>query len=344
LTFDWYRPYHVRMKTRGTRITGLVGRFLFAASALALAGCSGGKAAGAGGGSSQATGAKFEELMAYTWTIAPGEETYYCVFQTVTEDIWVNEYRPLSPTGTHHVTVGYWDKPGTPDGVVPNGGDIGGGAVCTGVTLGDRLAFGANVGTQGFKFPEGVAVKISAGQQILLSVHVSNPSPDPLSGRTGIEVARVDPTTVKNEKEAEIIFINNVFLNVGPGKSTQKGTCTLDAESNFFSIIHHMHKTGVKMTTRALPANGAPSVILSAPYVFTEQRNNPINVKLAKGDKVEVACDYENPGTKTLTFGESTYDNEMCIAIMYRYPASGVNGFSCPAQPDPAPTDGGTGD
>lgn len=55
-------------------------------------------------------------------------------------------------------------------------------------------------------------------------------------------------------------------------------------------------------------------------------------LELGRGDQLQVKCDYENPGSRTLTFGESTSDNEMCIALMYRYPASAVS-FNCPAVP-----------
>jgi hypothetical protein len=55
-------------------------------------------------------------------------------------------------------------------------------------------------------------------------------------------------------------------------------------------------------------------------------------LQLAAGDKIEVTCDYDNPGTNTLTFGESTRDSEMCISAMYRYPASSAN-FNCVAAP-----------
>lgn len=304
--------------------------FVGFAGAFLLVGCGGSKAAASGNKELSAADAgksDMQEILAYDWKIDPGVETYYCVIETLKADIWADQYRPIATTGTHHVTIGYLDKP-LADGTYKDGDDMGGGSICNGVSLGDRLAFGGVVGTGTFEFPKGVAVKLSKGQQVLLSVHVSNTSDEPLSGRSGIEVHPTEP--VGPEKQAEILFINNAFISVTPGKSTQKGTCTLDADTTFFSLVHHMHKTGVHMTTRALPANGEAFEILNAPYDFNEQRFVPLNpvVKLAKGDQVEVSCDYENPGPNTLTFGESTFDSEMCIAITYRYPASAAN-FNC---------------
>ena len=312
--------------------------------ALLVAGCSDGSSAkntpdtkgngqpeGGGAAGDSGTATKFEELMAYDWTLQPGQEDYYCLFQTLKEDLWVHEYRPLSPTGTHHVSIGYGD-PNRPDGTYLTGDDIGGGARCNGVTLGDQLAFGALVGTKGFAMPEGVGVKIAAGKQLLLSVHVSNTSDKVLSGRTGIEVVHADPATIRDQ--AELLFINDIAIQVPPGKSTQVGTCTLDADSTFFALLHHMHRTGAHMTTKAMPANGPATTLLDGDYTFTDQQYHQMEpmLKLAKGDRLQVKCDFENPGSRTFTFGESTDDNEMCIAIMYRYPASAVN-FNCLALP-----------
>jgi hypothetical protein len=40
---------------------------------------------------------------------------------------------------------------------------------------------------------------------------------------------------------------------------------------------------------------------------------------------MQVACSYNNTGTTTLTFGESTNQYEMCIMFTYRYPAIATN-------------------
>jgi hypothetical protein len=146
-----------------------------------------------------------------------------------------------------------------------------------------------------------------------------------------VEVIHADPATIRDQ--AELLLINDVGIQVPPGKSTQVGTCTLDADSTFFGILHHMHRTGAHMTTRAMPANGMATTLLDEDYTFTDQQFHLMEpLKLARGDQLQVKCDYENPGSRTLTFGESTNDNEMCIALMYRYPASAMN-FNCPALP-----------
>jgi hypothetical protein len=266
----------------------------------------------------------FEELIAYDWTIDPGVEAYYCVYKTLTQDFWINDYRALAPAGTHHVSVGYGD-PGPPDGAVSSTQT----STCTGVTLGTNVAFVATRGNAGgFSMPVGVAVRIPAGKQLLLSVHVLNPTQQPLSGRTGIEVARADPASVQHE--AEVVFANNVNLSIPPGTSTQTGTCTMDANSTIFAVLGHMHLAGTHLTTTIVPANGAPKIMLDEDYNFDQQNLVPLNppAVLQKGDVLQTSCTYRNQGPDTLTFGESTTKNEMCISIVYRYPAVAAS-FNC---------------
>jgi hypothetical protein len=269
-------------------------------------------------------GKTFEEFIAQDWTIDPGVEAYYCVYKTLTEDVWVSDYRALAPPGTHHVTVGY-GNPGSPDGAVSSADS----STCTGLTLGTNMAFTATRGNaDAFSMPAGVAVRIPAGKQLLLNVHVLNATQRPLSGRTGIEVVRADPASVQHE--AEMLYANNINLSIPPGTSTHTGTCTLDADSTFFAVLGHMHISGTHFTTTIVPANGTPTTMLDESYNFDAQklvRLDPPTV-LKKGDVLQTSCTYQNQGLDTLTFGESTTKNEMCISILYRYPAVAAS-FNC---------------
>lgn len=48
-------------------------------------------------------------------------------------------------------------------------------------------------------------------------------------------------------------------------------------------------------------------------------------VRMKKGAQAHITCTYENPGSETLGFGESTTGGEMCITFAYRYPALSPN-------------------
>lgn len=294
-------------------------------SALTSMGCS--SDSSSTGPTGAANTKNYEEILAYDWTIDPGVETYYCVYKTLKEDLSVSDYRPITPTGTHHVTLGYAD-PGPPDGVI-TADDAGSKFPCTGLTLGQNLALGATRGTDEFVMPDGVAAVIPAGKQMLLSVHVLNATATPLSGHSGVEVVRADPAKVQHE--AEVIFAAPVNLNIPPGKSTQTGDCTFEADSTVFAVLGHMHLTGKHLTSTAIPASGAATTLIDEDYNFDEQKFVSLDppMEFKQGDKLETACTYENPGPNTLTFGESTTQNEMCITVTYRYPRVSTS-FICP--------------
>jgi Copper type II ascorbate-dependent monooxygenase, C-terminal domain len=279
-------------------------------AALSAAGCGSSDAS-----TSPETGKKYEEILAYDWKIGPAVETYYCVYKTLKEELRISEYRALAPTGTHHVTLGYGD-PGPPDGAIASADD----PSCTGITLGSNLAVGATRGNDSFTLPEGVAAVIPAGKQLLLSVHVLNPKSSELSGRTGIEIVRADPAKV--EHEAEVIFATPLDLAVPPGDSTQKGTCTLDADSTVFALTPHMHLMGKHLTTTQVALSGDRKVLLDQDYDFDAQTLMKLDppAQFKQGDQIETACTFQNTSANTLTFGESTTANEMCISIAFRYP------------------------
>jgi hypothetical protein len=266
----------------------------------------------------------FEEILAYDWNVAPGVETYFCVYKTLTEDLWVSDFRPEFPIGTHHVTLGFSD-PGPPDGVVAST-DTAANPPCNGVTLGTNLLYFAGVGTGGMSLPSGVATKVPAGKQIEFSLHLLNPSSMPMTGHSGVEVVKVSPASVVHQ--AEVIAAGKFQgLTVPPMMSTQTGTCTMEGPVTLFAVAPHMHLMGVHMTTTMLLAAGGTKPLFDKAYQFDQQAYTFVDPPLAvtTGDQMQVACSYNNTGSTTLTFGESTTQNEMCIMFAYRYPAIATN-------------------
>jgi hypothetical protein len=263
-----------------------------------------------------AGGNQVQELAGYDWTAGPGEEKYWCGYKTLTDDLYISEFRPVMPNGTHHVVIGYYESPTQPDGTFPEGTNG-----CIGVTFGDIYTYVGTVGAHDLPLPDGVAVKIPAGSQVVFGLHVLNTGTDPSSGHAGVEIVEPDASKVANE--AEVIAVSNFGIAVPPGKVTQTVDCTMVADATVFAVMPHMHLMGKHMTTTTVTANGPGPTLLDQDYVFTEQEYKQLSptVKLAKGDKIHVECDYENTSNKTLTFGESTNNGEMCITFAYRYPA-----------------------
>ncbi len=288
----------------------VVGSCLFGAAA-----CSESK-----GASDEAPADVWTTLVEAEWSLPQGEEGYTCARLTTTEDVWIRALRPIAPPGTHHTLFTLGDATGQPDEVFG----------CSAATIGPNMVFGSGVGTDALEFPDGVAIKLAAGTELLLNLHLFNVTRAPITGRSGVEVLRVDPADVVHE--AEIVLAGKLRdLEVTPGKSTQSGSCAMSHDVTVFAVFPHMHQLGSHMRATAEPATRSATVLVDAPYDFEDQRYYPVepHVSLAAGDRVTVDCEYQNPSAETIGFGDSSLE-EMCFVGLYRYPkASDAAGFIC---------------
>jgi len=244
-------------------------------------------------------------LVSQSWSLEPGTEGYWCQRVTVAEDFWVSGMRAVAPSGTHHTTLG--KDSGGPDGTFR----------CGGFSTGSELLFGSGVGTDEVELPSGLAIKVTAGEQLFLNLHVLNVTDKVLSQTSAIEVLALDPASVVDEVGFVLAGVAG-GLTVVPGESTQTGHCTMPEDVTVLSVFPHMHTHGVHQLVTAAGA-GAP--LFDGPYTFTEQRNywlDPAVVVPAQG-RVEVTCTYQNDTSRTLQFGEGTND-EMCFVGLYHYP------------------------
>ena len=86
------------------------------------------------------------ELIGGEWTMAGGSEGYVCVRLTVEETMFIREFRPVAPLGTHHTVLTYGNTATRPDGTTP----------CEAFTNAANMIYGSGVGTNPLRFPDGV--------------------------------------------------------------------------------------------------------------------------------------------------------------------------------------------
>jgi len=254
-------------------------------------------------------------LIAHSWKLDANTEGYWCKRVTVAEDIWVTGFRATRTPGIHHVTLGV--DQGEP-----------GAFRCTGFSLGNDLMFGTGQGGGEFTFPEGVAVKISAGQSLLLNLHLFNTTESPIAETSSIDIMAVDAANVQHE--AALVLAGTMALSIPPGQvSTSHGGCAVTADTTLVGVGPHMHTHGIHEKVAVVTAAGDSTVLMDEPYDFGDQHYRPLGppVLLPAGGHVAVDCTYQNDTASTLTFGESTND-EMCFAGLYHYPRM-ANGTTC---------------
>ena len=293
---------------------------------LMLLGCGGetgapangtGGAGGTGGvPDSGSTTLGWQDLISGDWTVPAASEIYRCVRTTLDHDVSIGAFEAINPRGTHHtvLTVG---PPSAPDGMT----------TCDSFEQHRTMIFGSGVGTNPFNFPEGVAVRLQAGQQLLLNLHLFNTSDAEISGKSGTRALLLEPSAVASE--AESILAGTFTLTLPPRQETvTESTCTITSESTLFGVQPHMHQLGTHMKVVAR-IGGVDQVIHDGDYDFGEQPIYPIEpLKMAAGDSLHVTCTHFNTTDAVVNWGESS-KAEMCHGGVYRYPAANSGPFFC---------------
>lgn len=257
----------------------------------------------------------WETLIDASWQLTPATEGYWCATKIIEEDMYIRAFRAIAPVGTHHTVV---SKTG--------GGEPHGEWACSAGTLSDEMIFASGVGTNDLAFPEGVAMEVKAGTQLLINLHLFNTSTDPLEGLSGTEVLTLPASEVV--QKAEMIFAGSVAIFIAPNSAGDaNGSCQFPQDATVMTVWPHMHQYGTHM--KVVHESGAGDVVLhDAAYSFSEQTNYPIDPTVVKaGERIHVYCDYNNTSSSTVTFGDSS-TQEMCFAGLYRYPALG-DGLFC---------------
>jgi len=260
----------------------------------------------------QDAGDGWKSLIQAHWVLPAGTEQYRCARVTAPEDAVLHSFRALSPVGTHHTVLTIATNPTEPDGLT----------VCDVTTNAQAMLSASGVGTNDYTLPDGVGIRVHKGEQLLLNLHLFNVSAQPIEGTSGSLVKVLAESEVT--QEAESILAGPVALQI-PAHSTnvvQSGACTMSEDVTLTAVGAHAHMHATHVTIVAHSSIDGDVVLSDRDYAFDAQRIYALDplVKMKAGDKVEVACTYDNAGDSPLTFGDSSLA-EMCFAGLFRYPA-----------------------
>lgn len=234
-------------------------------------------------------------LMTADWSLeAFSEDPSDLRFLTLDRDIYVGGIRPIAPPGTHHTVLSLGGSPLT------------------------NIVYASGVGTGEIEFPDGVGLKLPAGETLALQLHLFNASEVPIEGTSGIEILEVAASEVTQEAD---LFLPGPFdFELQPAVETVlTDTCTVSTAQNLFALFPHMHQLGTHFKT-TLTIGGTPTVLHDAPYYFDGQEFTPFTpIAVGPGDTIEVECTWNNTTANPVGWGESS-TSEMCFAIFYRWP------------------------
>jgi hypothetical protein len=251
------------------------------------------------------------ELIGRSWTLGPGREGYRCTRIQVPADMWISGFRTLAPVGTYRdvLTISTTSSPlGDYD--------------CAPGNIDQQLLYASGVATDDLRFPDGVAIHLTAGMYLNLNLYLVNPTADQLSDTSAVLVRTVDATQVAHE--ADMMFAGTFNINVPSDGQPHiaQGGCTAPADWHVLALWPRMHQTAVHQSLVVTHAS-TPTTVLDAPYDFDVQKNYPMqDTMVHAGDAVSVTCTYVNTTGIVMTYGDLA-TAETCFTGIYKYPAGG---------------------
>jgi Copper type II ascorbate-dependent monooxygenase, C-terminal domain len=267
-------------------------------------------------------------LITGNYSLAAGQEQFLCQRLTITSDLWITEITPVNGPATHHQVLGIDTTAKLPDGQ----------ADCSGAGEFDvlhwKMLFASGVNSPSLTVPDGAALKISAGQQLVFQMHLLNATQAAVTSSASIDV-RTLPAGAPAPMEAQMILAgpipdHRLTPDIPLGISTVPGKCTVHSDTNYFAVFPHMHQIGTHIAVTAT-VGGTAQTLYDADYSFNNQVFEEFApIAMHSGDQVGVVCTYDNETGAPVQFGQSSY-NEMCFAISYFYPpiTTGTLGDFC---------------
>lgn len=174
------------------------------------------------------------------------------------------------------------------------------------------------------KLPEGFALKVPAGKQLVIQAHYIN--------TTGADMEVQDTVTLNLTDPAKVENYVNYFVTDDEGFSApphapyeHSSICTLDRDLNMILTLGHMHEYGKHFrldeidadgnTKRTLVDNDWAPEYTSHPPINYYTKDQPLS--LPKGTRLKQTCSWNNTTTDPLLF-----PREMCITFMYHFPGN----------------------
>lgn len=182
--------------------------------------------------------------------------------------------------------------------------------------------------------PNDVALRIEAGEILIVNFHMLNATEKPIHGCYKQNLYGIPDENVK--QEAGHIFYYNPFITVpARQRATAKMACPVSHDIMLAAQVSHMHKDGVGYRAVLLdgdPLAGGKEIQELYNTIEWEEpiaRVNTPALELKAGQWVQWQCDYVNNQDVNVAQGQETTD-EMCMLQGTYWPRSDAMDFCMP--------------
>lgn len=247
--------------------------------------------------------------------IPAGKEKMFCYYQEVLDsETYLKTFRSYQGQSGHHLILFSAVVPQAP-GTVEDCSD-----------MEDMVRYRPIISNERFgidEFPEGMALYVKRGTQLVLQQHVVNASAHDVRVR---DVARASPAPESSvDTLVGFMGLADISFKIPPGQQQKVSfDCTVPYDANILVLGPHMHEWGTKFSTTMGPSAGPQETLIDVPVWTAEYRDEPpvtmysqTNPKAMRGgDVIHTECTFHNTSD-----GELGFPSEMCATFGYFYPA-----------------------
>jgi hypothetical protein len=246
-------------------------------------------------------------------TIPAGNDVVLCHFlEKTTEEMFVTAFEAMQGRHGHHLIIFKARVPEAP------------GTVRECSTPQDMVRFTPVISSVQFgleKFPDGMAIRVPVGSQIVIQQHYVNTS------TRDINVKDIGFMHVVPKEEVQVLAgffgLSDVFLDLPPKQATSLiFDCPVPFDMNILLVGPHMHEWGTNFKATLERPTGSEELIdvewhadyRDEPPVESWEMNEPL--VMHEGDIIRTRCDFMNDLDQPIKFPK-----EMCATYGYFFPA-----------------------
>lgn len=172
------------------------------------------------------------------------------------------------------------------------------------------------------EMPEGMAIRVAAGSQLVIQQHIVNTSNKPIIVADGAHMFTTDP--VDEQQRIGFIGLSDVTFDIPVGEKAELTfDCEVPWDMNIFVLGPHMHEFGRSISTEVM-VDGTMRRVVDVPSWEASYRDEPPVTQfelteplaLKAGDIIRTTCNFENTSDDSLEFPA-----EMCATFGYFFPA-----------------------
>lgn len=295
-----------------------------------VAACTAPESTGSGAGGSTTAAAKNELVVKTPVYDVPDGESFECFYTDIVtdKDLSVVSAAGTQGPGGHHIIVYYSDEVKDPEHHPCDDAEMANWHQVVG-------ANGLGTGEPAISMPEGLAIKVPAGKQIVLQTHYINTTGKVQQYSDEVNVALATPEEVK--AYANLFAVSDMGFQVQPHAQTTSVTQTsVHKDAQIILMGGHMHEHGKQFKLEILDDAGQVQEVLYDEKWSAAYASHPPLLRytmdaprlLKKGTRLRQTCVFDNESPDTLKF-----PTEMCVTFGFYFPDEGeMIHLSTPAQ------------